>query len=287
MSDVYQPDRAIILPDGSHHYGLIRTTTEKTFAATYTASDIDLPSVDIKTLPESANIASWCQIEDQMQQGSCQGNARTSAEEVAIYRQTEGQVIQLSRQFAYITSQKVDGIRGDNGSTMEGGAKASQTVGSCLETLAPYTGKYYTTFSQEAYDNAAEHKLTRRVRLENYDQVLRWQVWGVGGCVIGISWNSSMEPNDQGRIESYRQGGGGHALGLLDWTRKYTDSSGRPYLQMFNSWSKRWGFEGRAFISPSVVDYWCRNETVLGYAKLELKDIKPREYDWIKQSFWS
>jgi hypothetical protein len=284
MADIPDRDRAIIEPDGSHHYGLIRTTTERTFAKTFS---IDLPAVDIKTLPESQNVAEWLQIEDQMQQGSCQGNARTSAEEVAIYRQTEGQVKQLSRQFAYITSQQMDGITGDRGSTMEGGARASQKFGSCLESLAPYTGKYYTQFSKEAWTNALDHTLTDFARLENYDQVLRWLVWGVGGAVNGIGWNGSCEPDGQGKIESYRSGGGGHALALVDWTKKHTDTAGRPYVQMFNSWSRRWGANGIAFIAPSVIDYWCKNETVLGYSSINLKDIKPREYDWIKQSFWS
>lgn len=287
MSTIYQPDRAIVLPDGSHHYGLIRTPQEKTFAATFSNVGIDLPEVNVADLPESQGIENWCQIEDQKQQGSCQGNARTTAEEVAIYRQTEGEVVQLSRQFAYITSQQIDGIVGDRGSTMEGGAKASQKFGSCLEELAKYTGQYYTKFSQSAYDDAKNRTLTTWVRLENYMQVLKWQVWGIGGAVIGIGWNGTMEPNGQGKIESYRSGGGGHALALPQWNKRFVDAAGMPYMDMFNSWSMRWGFQGRAFIKPSIVDYWCKNETVLGYSKMNIKDLKPKSYDWIKQSFFS
>lgn len=286
MSQIYEPDRAIIEADGTHHYGLIRTAAEKTFAVTMSAAGIDLPEVNVADLPESQGIENWCQIEDQMQQGSCQGNARTTAEEVALYRQTEGTVIQLSRQFAYITSQKEDGINGDRGSTMEGGAKASTRVGSCLEELAPYTGKYYTKFSQAAYDDAATRKLTSWVRLESYMDVLKWQVWGIGGAVIGIGWNGTMEPDGQGKIERYSSGGGGHALALPQWNKRFMDAGGMPYLDMFNSWSKRWGFQGRAFIKPSIVDYWCKNETVLGYSKMSIKDIKPKSYDWLKQSFY-
>lgn len=284
MSNIFTPERAIVLPDGSHHFGLIRTTTEKTFAATYS---LDLPPVDISDLPESQKTADWLQVEDQQQQGSCQGNARSSAEEVAVYRQTEGEIVQLSRQFAYITSQRIDGISGDQGSTMEGGAKASQKWGSCLEELAKYTGRYYTEFSQAAWSDAEKRKLTSFQRLENYDQVLRWIVHGVGGVVIGIGWNSSCSPDSRGCIESYRSGGGGHALALLDWNKRFLDTLGRPYIDMFNSWGRSWGFQGRAFIAPKIVDYWCQKETVLGYSKMDLKDIQPKSYDWIKQSFFS
>jgi hypothetical protein len=50
---------------------------------------------------------------------------------------------------------------------------------------------------------------------------------------------------------------------------------------MFNSWSKQWGFHGRAFIHPKVIDFWCKNETVVGYSYMEGKDIKPNTFDWI------
>lgn len=283
---IYEEERAIVEDDGHYHYGLIRTPQEKTFAATYSSVGLDLPSVDVGDLPENQQILTWLQIEDQKQQGSCQGNARTSAEEVAIYRQTQGSVIQLSRQFAYITSQQEDGIRGDRGSTIEGGARASQKKGSCLEELAPYTGRYYTEFSQAAYDDAVKRKLTSYIRLENYDEVLRWIVHGVGGCVIGIGWNSTMEPNSLGKIESYRSGGGGHALALVDWNKRFLDGSGKPYITMANSWSKRWGAGGVAYIKPSIVDYWCQNETVVGYSKMSVQDIRPKSYDWLKQSFY-
>ncbi len=283
---IYEQERAVIAGDGSYHYGLVRTPSEKTFAMAADIVTDQLPKVDIDTLPESQGVASWLQIEDQMQQGSCTGNARTQAEEIAYWRQTEGQIIQFSRQFAYITGQKESGITGDNGATMEGSATAATKTGSCLESLAPYTGKYYTQFSQAAYENALDNRTSSYVRLQNYEQVLQWLVYGIGGVCIGISWNSSMEPNGDGRVESYRQGGGGHALCLSDWYRKFADSMRRPYLQMDNSWSRRWGLNGRAFINPAVIDYWCKNETVLGYSKLLLKDIKPRSYDWITQSFW-
>jgi C1A family cysteine protease len=95
-----------------------------------------------------------------------------------------------------------------------------------------------------------------------------------------------MEPNSLGKIESYRSGGGGHALALLDWNKSMVDSSGMPYIQMFNSWGKSWGKNGTACIKPSVVDYWCKNETVVGYSKMSVEDMRPKSYDWLKQSFY-
>lgn len=288
MARMQDEDRAIIEDDGTYHYGLIREGTgEFQFVRSLASLAIDLPAVDIKDIPESQRLWEWMQVEDQKQQGSCQGNARTSAEELALWRQSRGTIVQLSRQFAYITSQQVDGIRGDRGSTMEGGAKASQKFGSCLESFAPYTGQYYTNFSQEAYTDAKRRTLTTFSRLDNYDEVLRWLVHGIGGVVIGIGWNGSCEPDDRGCIENYRGGGGGHALALLDWSKTLSDAGGRPYIDMYNSWGKRWGRNGRAFINPRVVDQWCKTQTVLGYSKMNADDLVPQSYDWIKQSFFS
>lgn len=285
---IQDEDRAIFEEDGSYHYGLVREgTNEFQFSRSLASLAINLPPVNIADLPESQAVAAWMQIEDQQQQGACQGHAKTDAEELATWRQTQGQVVQYSRQFSYITSQMIDGIRGDRGSTIEGGARASQKYGACKEELAPYNGRYYTEFSQEAYADAKKRTLTTFSRLENYDEVLRWLAWGIGGVVIGIGWNGTMEPDGQGRVENYRSGGGGHALALLDWNKKILDAGGRPYIDMFNSWGKRWGFNGRAFINPRVVDYWCQRETVIGYSKMSLEDIKPLSYDWIKQSFFS
>ena len=73
---------------------------------------------------------------------------------------------------------------------------------------------------------------------------------------------------------------------IPDWTKKFVDSLGRPYGDMFNSWGLKWGFKGRAFVHPKVIDYWCKNETVIGYSDMSLADVTPRPFDWIKNSFY-
>lgn len=276
--------------DAHGHYGLIITEKTKAFAAAnpLTFSDDILPTVDIEALPESMGIANWLQIENQASQGACQGHALTTSLEIAIYRGTNGQVLQLCRQWAYIQSQICDGgARGDRGSSLEGGAEAAETVGICLEELSPYTGRYYTRFPDACKADAETRKLRTHKSIPNYDYALRWLVHGFGGLEIGIGWNGSMEPGSDGKIDHYRGGGGGHALALTDWNKKIRDSQGRPYLQLDNSWSENWGLKGRAFIAPSVVEQWCRDETVIGHSDMYGTGIKPRRFDWIKNSFFN
>lgn len=270
------------------HYGLVLTEKTKLFADAnpYT---LDLPAVDIKTLPESQGVMRWLQIENQLQQGSCQGQARTSAQEVAYYRQTAGEVIQLCRQWAYVKTQEIDGIRGDNGSTIEGGAESAEKDGTCLESFAPYTGNYFTRFSEAAVADAKTRLMVTHQSLPNYDAVLRWLVHGIGGIVIGIRWNRSCEPNGRNAIESYNSNlpSGGHALALVDWTKSLNDTAGRPYIVMANSWGKTWGDNGVAYISPTVIEQWCSTQTVIGYSEMVGDGIKPRAFDWAQHSLWS
>ena len=266
------------------HYGLIRDIREKAFtlAGDFPLRDDQLPPIDIATLPDSLGVANWMQIEDQLQVGSCQGHARTSAEELAIYRETRGEIVQLNRMFAYLTSQRIDNIRGDNGSTISGGAEASQQYGSCLESLWPYPGYYTSTIPRACFNEAENRKLRCSKTLRSYDEVLRWLVHGIGGVVIGIDWNNTCEPDSQGCVTSYRPGGGGHALALLDWNKRFVDGAKQPFIELYNSWSRRWGVQGKAYIAPKVIEYWCANETVIGYSDMAGPSIQPRSFDWVK-----
>lgn len=249
-----------------------------------------LGEVDISKLPTSLGVAEWLNIEDQGQIGSCQGNAQTTCIEIACKYQT-GKVRQYNRMFAYLASQKEDGITGDNGSTMTGGAKSASVNGLPLESSWPYLGSYprggWRAIPAKLWEEAKGTMLVGYRILESYAEVLQWLTNGVGGVAIGIDWNESCTPDNQGRIQKYNRGGGGHALALCDWNKGLTDPQGRPYLDMFNSWGKNWGKNGRAFILPAIVDYWAKNCEVVGYGLVEGDSIKPKVFDWTSQSFFS
>ena len=252
-----------------------------------------LGEIDIAKLPTSLGTAAWLQIEDQAQVGSCQGHAQTSCIEIAAYHVT-GKIRQYNRMFAYLASQKEDGINGDNGSTMTGGAKSATVNGLPLESSWPYSGRYpsggWRSIPAKLWTEAKGTLLVGYRMLESYAEVLQWLANGVGGVAIGIDWNDSCTPDSQGRIQKYSRGErfrGGHALALCDWNKNFLDPQGRPYIDMFNSWGKSWGFQGRAFVLPAIVDYWCKNCEVVGYGLVQGDEIKPKVFDWNKQSFFS
>lgn len=291
MSQYEHDNNPIILPRTEDGFvlGLRRDMEDRTALLAFQAPRLNLGKIDIDSLPTSMGVAEWMQIEFQMSVGSCQGHAQTSCLELAAYHQT-GKVTQYNRMFAYLASQKVDGINGDNGSTMSGGAKSASTNGIPYEADWPYLG-YYPRGGHRAIPEAlwakAKGTLLGGYRvLSSYDEALQWLANKVGGVAIGIDWNSSMEPDGNGCVRQYRRGGGGHALALLDWNKQFRDPQGRPYLDMFNSHGKKYGYRGRAFILPSIVDYWCQNMDVIGYGLLEGNEIKPKKFDWTSGKFY-
>ena len=291
MSQYEHDTNPIILPRSEQGFvlGLRRDMEDKAALIANQAPRLNLGKIDIDSLPTSMGVAEWMQIEDQSQVGACQGHAQTSCCELAYYHQT-GKPIQFNRMFAYLASQKVDGINGDNGSTMSGGAKSASTNGLPKEEAWPYIGHYprggWRAIPEELWTKAKGSLLAGYRVLSSYDEVLQWLANKVGGVAIGIDWNNSMEPDGNGCVKSYRRGGGGHALGCLDWNKQFRDPQGRPYIDMFNSWSLRWGYRGRAFILPSIVDYWCQNMDVIGYGLLEGNEIKPKKFDWKTLKFY-
>lgn len=241
---------------------------------------------DSRPLESPLGIKRWMQIENQRSMGSCAGHARTSVTEACVYLQTRGMTVQLSRMFAYITGQMVDGLIGrDCGSTIAGHAEASKKWGTCYETTFPYPQQYTTRIPEGAYNDAAQFKLLNSVELRSYDDCLTFLTMGLGGIQIGIGWNQSCDPVN-GVIENYHGGGGGHSVAILDWSTQI-DSQGKPYLVLFNSWGREWGNCGTAEVSPRAVEQMIRSQYAVFIGFSDMANLKPRPFDWTKESFFS
>lgn len=224
-------------------------------------------------LPEEMGVREWMQIEFQARQGACAGHARTSCLELGIKHQT-GEEVQLCRQFAYITAQMLDGIVGDQGSTIISNALAAEKWGTPLEKWWPYSGRYDRNIPQEAWDHASEYTLNTHVICRSYDDVFNFLALGLGGVQIGVSWTNSFEAPI---VETYSTWGsiGGHSVAFLDWSPK-RDSRGRRYLRLFNSWGKEWGDDGTKLVSPDAIDQMLRDGNTVMIGLSDLKNLVPR-----------
>lgn len=241
--------------------------------------------------PAEIDPRGWHRIEDQGQMGSCQGHALSSVCEFAYYigqhdRRRSGSPRQFSPMFAYLASQKHDGILGrDVGSTIAGGLKAAMEDGSCPLEIFPYPNpvRYSPTIPPRAFEAARPFRIGRHTVCRSYQDVFDFLASGQGGVEVGIRWPDSWM-NCSGILESYNAGygGGGHAVCFLGYSRR-VDSRGRKYLWLANSWGREWGNQGYAEVSPQAVDQMAQHQdtVMVGLSDMAVDDVRPRDVSWI------
>ena len=172
--------------------------------------------------PKSIDV-DWHKTENQLQIGSCQGNSLTSAVERTLI--VRGVKIQLSRIFAYLATQKIDGLLGsDRGSTISGGCKLAVEVGCPPETLTGYPNGYPGRTERDAilsaanYEQAAAYKALSAWKVpDNHEELLDF-IGGGGAVNFGIRYYASLIPQDR-VVRSYRPWYvlGGHAMAVLGY----------------------------------------------------------------------
>lgn len=219
--------------------------------------------------------------ENQGSQGSCQGNALSTIVElcyaIASGKPLSDQILQLSRQYAYIETQRLDGLIGrDQGSTINGGVKLAKTRGICEEALWPYTGRYVTkpaqTTLEQCYENALQSRIAQHFVMHSYEDVLEFIDRGTGGVSFGIGWGSSV---DRPIVDTYKRGGGGHAIAVLFKSpRKDTDN--RPYMWMNNSWGQDWGNNGWSEWSPKAIQQMIEDDWTAAVGLTDMVEVKTR-----------
>jgi hypothetical protein len=231
--------------------------------------------------------------ENQGGMGSCQGHAASTVAELCRGIAEGGRPIldpadQFSPIFAYLESQRFDGISGDRGSTIGGGLKTNSEVGCCPLSACPYPspvrypGRGYITDAHR--QAAAPFKIKSHVWLSKSG----YQAWAdflganIGGINMGIPWNGSWKT---GRvIESVSGSGGGwHAVAVLFLSPR-KDAQGRHYVWMNNSHSERYGYRGWVEIAPKGIDQICAIRGVSACGMSDLTTPTPREIDWVKRS---
>lgn len=221
--------------------------------------------------------------ENQLQMGSCQGHSLSTVVELC-QRILTGDYTQLSRMYAYIETQRIDGLIGyDRGSTVWGGVQLAEGKGICAEALWTYTGKYSTKPTgsytlAECYSDAANRKLKKHVKMNSYEDVAKFIGLGIGGVHWGIGWNSSCEAKVCERYHS--SWGGGHSIPTPFFSPR-VNSKGEKYVWMNNSWGENWCNHGWSEWSPDFIrDLFDNNDTV-AYGLTDMDDPQPRPVDYV------
>lgn len=246
----------------------------------YSALQVPMFAANIREedLPREVDPRKWHRIEDQGSQGSCQGHMLSSICEGLYFIETGDSTIQLSRNGAYRWSQIEDGIRGDQGSTLEGGIRAAKK-GLCLEKFFPYTSQYAPVIPREAEQNRTFKLVTHgKIPKESGAHELAHMILGQGLHLIGFGMKWTDEMDKQSKIMKYtgRGRGGGHAVAILG----YLFIDGDLYFVLANSWgTKFWGDKGYKLVHYKAFDQIVRYgwNVTFSYSDLDGFDV-PRTY---------
>lgn len=191
----------------------------------------------------------WHRTENQGPIGSCQGHSLSSVLE--RLQQVQGKSVQLSEIFAYLATQKLDGLLGsDVGSTISGGVQAALELGCCLEATTGYPQSYPKQRDRDAilsetnYQEAASYKAKSAWKVpQNHDAILDF-IGGGGGINFGIAYADGVIPQDR-IIREYRIRGrsGGHAMCVLGYDkngnlRAANSHADGPYLIEPKAWQQ-------------------------------------------------
>lgn len=244
----------ILLPNGNFGYPIELENKAELVAFG------ESPKVVLKAYKESfpdfnlkADPATLLRILNQANQGACQGHALALIFSICFWLAT-GRWLNFSRAAAYYLSQRFDGIRGDRGSTLNGGRKVATIHGLCLEEDWRYPSQYDPT---EPPNVPYLYKLKVTKPFATLNEVIDWIDAGLP-IQTGMAWNASCQKEI---VDAYRSGGGGHST--VFWLRSQLNN-----IKMPNSWGESWNGDGinewtEASIAAVLRD---RMATLIGYA---------------------
>lgn len=252
--------------------GLIASSQQQ---STFLCGDIDP-----RQLGAPLGMFEVLKLENQGQMNSCAGNSATTILEGCLWHQS-GEVIkdQLSRMFAYINGQGHSGISGDSGATLSGVIKGLQDDGCPLEEFAPYTGRYYTQFNEQAKQDAQKRKLLSWMPVTHVDQVYEGLVKRIGGLYLGINWTDAARNPKNGRVERFAENrgasGGFHAVCVMDWCNE-KDGDGYPDLRLFNSHGTQYGERGTSRWTREAMHQAITAPNTTAFFLSDMQFIRPR-----------
>lgn len=202
-------------------------------------------------------------VEDQSQTNSCVANAIAGAYEYLRVRIT-GKYKDVSRLFIYYNARLMDGIEGDEGSSIATSIQVLQEMGTCKEKTWPYkVGKVNKKPHDDAYTEAARFLIEEAeeipVDLNTMKQCLAEGHPFIFSLALFTSFDRAgrrgrvSTPNPESEAE--REEHSRHAMLCVG----YSDT--RQVFIVRNSWGADWGDEGYCYIPYAYMTdpEYCRS----------------------------
>lgn len=212
---------------------------------------------------------------DQLSRGSCVACA--SAWSPKAYQeiiQGDFPMNGLSAAYLYAMCKKIDGLSGQEGTTVKAAMQVLKGYGICSEDTMPYltlsnlSAPYVPSISSTATTEASKYKISSYAQIcslsdTNRSSVItamRTALKNQGPFVIALLVCSNFAPNSEGKLplpSGTIQGG--HAVSIVG------DLPDQECFILRNSWGISWGLNGYAYlpyswITNKVDDYWTLYE---------------------------
>ena len=222
---------------------------------------------------------SWLNIRSSSSMLSSCGDALATCLEMIHWLKTGGEIVRLSRIFAYVISQKMDGLNGrDVGATVAGSVKASKVFGVCRERMMRTRSRYSDGFTVAARVDAAAYRAVSHSLLGSYDEVFQYLAKGLGAVLLATTWRESLARVD-GRIDDLNgRILGAHVLAIVGYVDDVADDEGRAYLLAANSHDRDWGENGFSLIAPRLFDAWGADRASLLVGLSDLHRYQQRDF---------
>ncbi|MDA0824400.1 MAG: hypothetical protein O3C28_18545 [Proteobacteria bacterium] len=227
--------------------------------------------------PPSMDYQDWHVIENQANMGSCVGSSGSSIIELCNKIATGDLTTQLSKWWCYRQSQMKGGITGDRGAMLGDMMWVSKNRGACKESTVPYPKSYSRTIPnlEAATAEAKQFIIQQHVDIRSYEDAFEFLSKGLGAIQIGIAWPRSWMNLSSPYLTSYPGGDGGHALMVCGYLAE-KDNDGNNWLTMPNTWGRRWGKNGWAYLSRRCWNMMSASRSFQAIGYSDMKTLHPR-----------
>ncbi len=206
-------------------------------------------------------------VRDQGDEGTCVGFATTAGMKEYQEKQDYEKLVLLSPRFLYNECKKIDGLPGEEGTTIRTAMKVLKKAGVCQEKFWPYKPHQKDKPKPGAGTNAAKFRVLTFARILNLAE-LKMNLANKGPCVMGIQVFQGMMDTKTGVVPLPRSGEsplGGHAICPVG----YDDSS--KSIKFKNSWTAEWGDQGYGYLPYAYIEKYMMD----AWSTVDIEDPNP------------
>lgn len=215
-------------------------------------------------LPESVDLRKdWPPVYDQGNLGSCTAQAVVAAYEVELRKQPALADVSLSKLFVYYNTRLMEGtVESDSGAYIRDTVKVIKFLGTCLETIWPYSvNDFKVKPPEDAYVEALNHQAIVYASVPGNIRDICIALADGYPVVFGFTVYESFENPEVAKTgmmtlpKAGERAVGGHAVLAVGYNQA------TQHFLVRNSWSSNWGIEGYfwmpfAYVERLARDFW-------------------------------